>query len=151
MGSGDDQSCSTASELLPLARCEEAFFPVSAQAGGHATAHSSWKLHQQCILSHCYSTVCVSGTSRNISSYTAPKISSGKPWRAKQIKRPADSGLTMMNLIASSLIVHLPAEVNLENRTGMFRLDCLFFVCLFVFVLLFKHRFSVWENMQQQI
>lgn len=73
MYAGDDQSCHTASELLPLARCERAFSPVSAQAGGHATAHSSRKLYQQYTLSHWYSTICVSGTSQNIYQLHSPK------------------------------------------------------------------------------
>lgn len=151
MDSGDDQSCYTAFERLLLARCERAF---SAQAGDHATAHSSGN----CINSaHCptgtVQYVC-QGHHGTFISYTAPKTSFGIPWRAKQIQRPAVSGLVMINLIASSLIVYLPAETTLENLNGTFRLDCVFcfFVC-FLFVLgfffFFQTRFSIWENTQQ--
>lgn len=136
MDSGDDQSCYTAFERLLLARCERAFSPVSAQAGDHATAHSSGN----CINSaHCptgtVQYVC-QGHHGTFISYTAPKTSFGIPWRAKQIQRPAVSGLVMINLIASSLIVYLPAETTLENLNGTFRLDCVFcfFVCFFVVV-----------------
>lgn len=139
MDSGDDQSCHTASELLLSARCERAFYTASAQSGGHATAHSSWKRYQRSTLSYWYSTICVSGTSQNIISYTAPKNPLGYHEDQNRFKKKGQQtahcrdkfNCQEFNCIPSCK--YNPGKPTWNSWTRLFS----------------PNRLSIWENMQQ--
>lgn len=68
--------------------------------------------------------MCVRDITEHLSATQAQKHPLGYHGEQNRWKRPADSGLVMISLIASSLIVRFPAETTLENLTRTLRLDC---------------------------
>lgn len=79
--------------------------------------------------------MCVRDITEHLSATQPQKHPLGYHGEQNRWKRPADSGLVMINLIASSLIVRFPAETTLENLTRTLRLHCVIVFFSFFFFL----------------